>query len=70
MRGYSNQRSIANDEQPMNRYEEYFDLKQTSDIQSYIAQKSEAALLSSDLTPTTILYGFIKGLKQEYKNLW
>lgn len=55
-------------DQPRVRFEEYYELKQNTDVQSYIARKAEAALLTNDLTPATILYGFIRGLKENIRN--
>jgi hypothetical protein len=55
-------------EQPRKRFEEFFDLSQTSDIQSYIAAKAEAALLSPEVNPTLELYGFLRGLREDYLN--
>ena len=55
-------------EQPRKRFEEFFDLSQTSDIQSYIAAKAEAALLSPEVNPKIELYGFLRGLREDYLN--
>lgn len=55
-------------DQAQNSFEKFYELSQTADVQTYIAQKSEAALLAEDLTPKIELYGFLRGLKENVKN--
>lgn len=55
-------------DQPRSRFEEYYEMKQTGNIHTYIAQKAEAALHTSDLNEKTELYGFIRGLKEKVQN--
>lgn len=51
------------------RYHNYFNLKQTGDVNSYIAKKTAAALLAADdLNPRTELFGFLGGLKSDVQD--
>ena len=55
-------------DQPRLRYDEYLEMKQTGDVNSYISLKSDAALQCSDcLTPKSKLFGFCRGLKQDIR---
>ena len=55
------------------RFNEYFQIKQKTDVNTYIAEKTAAARLAeADLTPSAMLYGFLSGLKgdvQDYVRL-
>ena len=43
-------------------------LQQNTDVKTYIATKSEAALLADDISPNIELYGFLRGLEENVKN--
>jgi Zinc knuckle len=49
-------------------YKKFWELKQSGDIKSYIASKSEAALQSADINPAISLYGFLHGLRSDFRN--
>jgi len=62
-------RSYGAFDQPDIQFEDYYDMAQrTLDVKTYIAKKCEAALMSSDLTPRLLKFGFIRGLNTEIKN--
>lgn len=56
-------------EQPDLQFEEYYDMQQSKDdVKTYIAKKCEAALMSEDLTPRLLKFGFIRGLNPDIRN--
>ena len=55
-------------DQAQHRFEEFYDLRQDTDVKTYIAMKSEAALLADDIPPNIELYGFLRGLEENVKN--
>ena len=56
-------------DQPDIQFEDYYDMMQGSmDVKTYIAKKCEAALMSDDLTPRLLKFGFIRGLKSDICN--
>ena len=55
-------------EEPRKRFDQCYELTQVNDIQSYIQAKAESALLCPEMTPTLELYGFIKGLRDDFKS--
>ena len=51
------------------RFTDYFALKQKGDVNSYISEKTAAALLAEDdLTERAKLYGFLSGLKADVQD--
>lgn len=56
-------------DQPDLQFEEYYEMMQNGDdVKTYIAKKCEAALMSEDLTPRLLKFGFIRGLNVDIRN--
>jgi hypothetical protein len=55
-------------DRPDTQFEKYYMMMQNGDdIHTYIARKCEAAMMSDDLTPNILKFGFIRGLDSEIK---
>jgi Ty3 transposon capsid-like protein len=55
-------------DQPDTQFETYYTMMQKGDdIHTYIANKCEAAMMSDDLTPNILKFGFIRGLDPDVK---
>ena len=55
-------------DRPDIQFEDHYDMAQKSyDVKTYIAKKCEAALLSEDLTPRLLKFGFIRGLNEDIR---
>lgn len=55
-------------DQPDIQFEDYYEMSQKNDdVKTYIAKKCEAALMSEDLTPRLLKFGFIRGLNPEIR---
>lgn len=60
--------NFAKPEQHSSYFDIYYNMRQETDVQTYIAKKAEAALLSNDLNDNLLLRGFIRGLKSNIRD--
>lgn len=50
------------------RFEDFYDMAQVDDINTYITKKKEAALLAPEVTPRIHLFGFMRGLRDNIRS--